>query len=624
VAEDNPNQLIVEIVLDDGSVAKGFANIKKQGEDSASGLRKAFGINGFADLNAAITLARSALALLTSQISDGIKEAIESEQATLRLASALKSVPGVTNDAVNSFRDFTSELSRKVGIDDDVINSNAALLASIGRLSGDGLKNATQAALDLSAGLGISLETAFRRVALAAEGNVAGLQKIGFEFSKGASDSVKFGQALDQINQRFGGLAGSQSANTFGGVVNSLKVAFQDTTQAAGELITKSPAVRELLKFIADGFRAATDQIKELSSNGGLDRLIIQFVKFSQSITNYLIRPLEVFVNFGKVGFNLLEIVIQDLIAVFGTLGSAIAKVFNLVGLKGDLTKSMIEFGDASVAAANEARAQFTGLRDVLEAPLSEGLFSSLSTLSTNLTNLKPVADVATLGISQTKDAVAELNTEIVNGILYGQQFDSAFSAIGSAFSQIGEQMKVAALDIGISAKSIAKSLLSGVGGAAANAFSAFGTAIVNGTNAMDAFINSLLASLGQMAVQMGSMFIAQGLAYLYAGLPNGAALIGAGSALAVVGGVLSGLGGGSAPQSSGVGAAGGGASFGGGIEISPTEVADATDARNVSEGIVINVNGDILGDESSGKRLVDLMNAAFDSSGVSLRQGLA
>lgn len=45
---------------------------------------------------------------------------------------------------------------------------------------------------------------------------------------------------------------------------------------------------------------------------------------------------------------------------------------------------------------------------------------------------------------------------------------------------------------------------------------------------------------------------------------------------------------------------------------------------RVTNEGLVVNVQGDILGDEASGKRLIDLMNSAFDAGGVSLRRGLA
>lgn len=53
-----------------------------------------------------------------------------------------------------------------------------------------------------------------------------------------------------------------------------------------------------------------------------------------------------------------------------------------------------------------------------------------------------------------------------------------------------------------------------------------------------------------------------------------------------------------------------------------PDQPEDAR--RTTNEGLVVNVQGDILGDEASGKRLVDLMNAAFDAGGVSLRRGLA
>ena len=329
MADDSTNKVVIEVVLDDGSVAKGFANIKSSGEATAKGLGKAFSINGFADLNAAVQLASRAFDIFKSVLSDGIKEAIDGEQANLKLGAALKSVPGVTNEAVKSFKEFSSALSEKIAVDDDVINSNAAVLASIGRLSGQGLKDATQAALDLSAGLGVSLETAFQQVAKAAEGNVGAFKKLGFEFSKGADDAKVLDQALAQINSRFGGLSQLQANQTFQGAVNQLKVAFDDSNQALGELITKSPAVREIFKFIAEAFRASTDQIKQFSESGGLDRLIQGLVQFASGVNTYLIKPLEVFINFGKEVFNLFLSGIQDAIAGFGGLGGVIGDLLN-------------------------------------------------------------------------------------------------------------------------------------------------------------------------------------------------------------------------------------------------------------------------------------------------------
>ena len=330
---DDSTKVVIEVVLDDGSVAKGFANIQNQGEKAAGGLSKAFSINGFADLNFAIQAASKAIGLFKDAISAGISESINGEKSTVQLATALKSIPGVTNEAVKSFQDFSAELSKKIAIDDDVINSSAALLASLGRLTGEGLQKATVAAADLSAGLGISLEDASSRLAKAAEGNVAAFGKLGFQFTKGASDGQILNETLAQIGSRFGGLAQNLASNTFEGIIKRISVAFGDATQALGDFVTKSPVIREVLKIVAESFERLSKFLGTLAGTKFLDNLILQLVSFSQGVNSYLIKPIEVFYNISKDIFNLLVASVQNLIAEFGNFGGVIGDLLNKFGL---------------------------------------------------------------------------------------------------------------------------------------------------------------------------------------------------------------------------------------------------------------------------------------------------
>lgn len=592
MAEEN-NQVRIEIVLDDGSIQKGFANIEKSGKQTAEGLNKSFSLGGLAALAIGLQVANKAYDVFVGSLRDGIKEAIDGEQATLRLGSALKSIAGVTDESVRAFRDFTSSLSAKVAIDDDVINSNAAVLASLGRLSGEGLEKATKAAIDLSTGLNISLETAFRRVALAAEGNVAGLQKIGFQFTKGASDAQILSQALDQINSRFGGLAENKAASTFGGVVSSLKVAFDDANQALGELVTKSPAVREILKFIAEAFRSTTDQLKQFGAEGGLDKLIRSLVSFGGSINTYLIKPLEVFFNLGKVGFDIIDLLIKGVIENIAILGEGLAAVLNAVGVDNQFTKYLQEFGAASQVVTEEAITNFTSLKTVLDTPLSNSLGGSIDELSARISTAKPIVEdfknsytTALTSIQKTTVVTADL----VKGVL-GKGLSSAFQEVGRRL-QSGEGLFD---DFGNSVVGIIGDLLISIG-----------TALIVQGIAIEAFvtaINSLLPGSGFAAAAAGVGLVIFGSA-LKASVGKG----GGSSAPATGGG-----GGFSSPADSG----------GGGFGFSPDDIATADNERKPGQSLVVNVNGDILGDENSGRRLVDLMNAAFDANGVELRQGL-
>lgn len=620
------NQIKIEIVLDDGSVQKGFAKIQSEGEKTSKGLGKAFSINSFTDLAFAVNAVSRAISGLSNIVTDSVKESMEGERVNLRLASAMMTIKGVTAESVESFKSFSSELSNLVAIDDDVINANAAVLASVGRLSGEGLERATKAALDLSAGLGISVEDAFRRVALAAQGNTTAFGKLGFEYEKGASDGQKFAATLDQINSRFQGLAQAQAGSTFQGAINGLSVAFGDLKQAFGDIITSSPALRELFNVIREALVSFTNQIATFSESGAFNSFIIGLSRFAEGVNTYLIMPLEVFYNVARSIFDGIVVVINGVVAATGKVASSFASLAERFGIDNELTRGMKTFGESSSEAFTDSINNAKSLKTVLETPFSDSLTPKLAEITTRLETAKPALDATASAIGQVGQEVKKTKDAIEDGILYNKEFTSTGEAISAAFSEVGGNMKAAAMEIGISAKSIAKSVIQGVGTAAGNAFAAFGKAIAEGTNALDAFVNSLLASLGQMAVQVGTQFILQGVAYSLAGLPNGPALIGAGAALATFGGALAALnGGGGGGVSTGSTAVSTGGGFdGGGFTPTDGTIANTTEERAPREGLVVNINGDILGDENSGKRLADLLNAAFDAGGVTLRQGIA
>lgn len=590
VAEDS-NQIQIEIVLDDGSIQKGFAKIQSEGEKASKGLGKAFSINGFADLAGAINLLSGAFNKFKGFVSDGINESVQAEKATLQLAAAMKSVPGVTDDAVRSFQSFTSELGKQIAVDDDVINSSAKVLASLGRLSGEGLKQATIAAADLSAGLGIDLDSAARRLALAAEGNTTAFQKLGFQFTKGASDAQILQEALGQIQTRFGGVAQSIASNTFEGVLNRIKVAFDDSNQALGDFITKSPVIREILKVVAESFEKSVDFLKELSAQKFLDNIIIKFVDFSKAVSDYLITPIEVFYNFAGVAFDGVVIAINAVIAGVGQLGGALAFVLEQFGVNNGITEALNTFKESTASTLQESTDNFQGFRGFLETPLSDGLGQSLDALSNRLVSVK----------DNMLDTV---------------------SAVKTGSQEIVEKLSQAAIQINqIYQQGIVKTISA--------AAQAIGASLVRGGAAFDDFKNVVLGIIGDIAIQIGTTLVSVGLGIdslkLALGTLTGGVAIAAGLALIAVGGLLKSLSGGGISVSGGGGTGGGvSADTGGGIDlIGDGSTRSAEESRQLKPELVVNINGDVLGDEASGRKLIDLMNSAFDTSGVNLREGV-
>lgn len=585
------NQIQIEIVLDDGSVQKGFAKIQSEGEKAATGLQKAFSINGFADLNAAIQLASKAFGFLKSSIKDGIEESLNGEKASLLLASALRSIPGTTTESINAFKNFTSELSSLVAVDDDVINQNAALLASLGRLSGEGLENATKAALDLSAGLGISLEDASARLAKAAEGNVTSFQKLGFQFTKGASDAQILSEALGQINTRFGGIAERIAGNTFEGVLNRLKVAFDDSNQALGDFITKSPVIREVLKIIAESFERSTEFLKSFQGQQFLDNLIIKFFEFAKAVNTFLITPLEFFFNIAKGIFDAVVLSIQGVIAAVGQLGGALGFILEKFGVGGEISQALLTFKESSSDVFLEAKNNYRGFQDALNTPISDQFSNTLDGIVQRLNAVKGASTDATEGLkANNAEAVADLSktAQQINSI-YQQGIIKTISASAQAL----------------------------------------GAALVRGSDAFGDFKNVVLGIIGDTAIQIGSTLVGIGIGIeslktALATLSGGAA-IAAGLALIALGGALKSLSGAGITANPVTTAA---TSVAGADISTPTEtggsaIAETTEARTPRSEVIVNVNGDILGDESSGRKIVELINSAFDASGVNLRTGI-
>jgi hypothetical protein len=163
------------------------------------------------------------------------------------------------------------------------------------------------------------------------------------------------------------------------------------------------------------------------------------------------------------------------------------------------------------------------------------------------------------------------------------------------------------------------------------NAFKDVGVRLQQGKGLFDNFGQGMAGIAGDMMITLGQAIIAQGIAAtaFVQGLTTlspvalaGAIALGAG--LVIFGSALKssvGLGSGSTADSA---SSSGGSFADSGVGTAPgttTEIA-GPEEREPSTEIVVNFEGDILGDESAGRRIVDLINSAFDSQGVKVRRG--
>jgi hypothetical protein len=233
-------------------------------------------------------LASTAVTKGFSVISNGFKSAISSvkeftalskiqEDALNDLDNSLVRTGQFSRATSKDIQAFASELQNNSRFGDEAILKNAALIQSLGSLSKDGLKQATQAAADLSAGIGkISFEQASEFIGKAALGNIGPLRELGIVVESTGDKAKDFQTALSLINDRFSGAAAGQIQN-FTGVTQQLDNTIGDLKEKFGDLITQNPAIvtalqkvqqlfSELGSFVEDN----KDELKALATEGFL------------------------------------------------------------------------------------------------------------------------------------------------------------------------------------------------------------------------------------------------------------------------------------------------------------------------------------------------------------------
>lgn len=189
---------------------------------------------------------------------------------------------------------------------------------------------------------------------------------------------------------------------------------------------------------------------------------------------------------------------------------------------------------------------------------------------------------------------------------------------LADSLSRVSSQFKSVARDFRVTSRDIAKTLITGIGQGAGQAFAAFGRAIATGEDALKAFGQALLAAFANALIQLGTGFILQGIAQSLAGFGSGAPLIAAGAALATFGGALLAFsGGGSQGPGGALGAPGSVGTGGGGL--TQDNLIGQQETEPEQARVNLTIQGDVLDSEETSLRIVQILNTAFESDGAVL-----
>lgn len=195
------------------------------GDEAAKAFSSQFSVSGskaFASSAISQIVAGIGVSYGISETAQFLKEcfvnATEAQAAIGKLNSALSFIgAGDQSKAMNA---FAESLMRVTTLDDEAIRSVMALGASMGKLSGQDLQDATKAAIGLSEKLQIDLSSAMHLVVKAAQGHTETLARVGVVVDENASAQEKYNQVLQQGSAAF--KLAEQRAQGYGGQLKEL------------------------------------------------------------------------------------------------------------------------------------------------------------------------------------------------------------------------------------------------------------------------------------------------------------------------------------------------------------------------------------------------------------------
>lgn len=205
--------------------------------------------------------------------SSSLDEARESQKVGAQTNAVLKSTGHIANVTARDIGRLANQLSRKAGIDDEVIQSSENVLLTFRGVreesgkNNDIFKQATKAALDMSVALGRDLNSSALQVGKALNDPVRGmtmLSRSGVVFTEQQKDQIKaLTESGDQIGaqkvilreltKEFQGSAKAQATES-----DKLNVAFLNLKESIGKELL--PYMDDLQRFIRkDGIPAVHD-----------------------------------------------------------------------------------------------------------------------------------------------------------------------------------------------------------------------------------------------------------------------------------------------------------------------------------------------------------------------------
>lgn len=201
---------------------------------------------------------------VTGTIRAVVQATAEAEAAQAQLNNALAAAGAEVKAASAEYQAYASKLQKTTTFSDEAIMQVETLLLSFRGLSGQVVKDATLAVLDLSTRMGIDAPAAAKLLGKALsdpEKGLTALTRAGVTFTDAQKDQIKAltdtGRAaeaqaiiLESLETRFGGAANA-ARDTFGGALAGLKNAFGDLLEGGSGINAASGAINSLTNVLS-------------------------------------------------------------------------------------------------------------------------------------------------------------------------------------------------------------------------------------------------------------------------------------------------------------------------------------------------------------------------------------
>jgi len=225
--------------------------------------------------------AAAAVAYGTKLAIDGVKSAIEDEQAQLRLAAALKTATGATDDQIKATEAYILKTSLATGVADDQLRPAFQRLA-VSTKDVNEAQRLLNLSLDIAKGRGLELETVANALGRAQDGNTTALGRLGLGLSKSELATLSFTEVQQKLSDLYGGAAAA-NAETFQGKIDRLKVGFDEAKESLG--VALLPQVERFIGFLNNtGIPTLNAFIAGLTGDQGLSAGLQESQRSAESL----------------------------------------------------------------------------------------------------------------------------------------------------------------------------------------------------------------------------------------------------------------------------------------------------------------------------------------------------